>query len=287
VDGGSLELVGGRLRTHDFGTAQMPPYLLLARGGDLRAHGCRLQGPCANPPDGFWGLVRVEGSGEASVERVRGCALHQCVLLSPRMGVHVAGPGARVILEQCLAVTGTEALHLQPGPRATDRLNVQCILEHTTVASRRAVAWVDDARQLGRVTEPAVIQTKACVFQNPFAGKDKAPSPAGVFLYDGYALPRGLAAWQGEGDVFDKRLHFFAAPATPEGAPYGVDKLQPRAAWARAWGPLGEQQATYEVPLRGTVDFEKLQLERLALPSYLNLKGSPGANLTRLLKKGM
>src|SRR5262249_38338226 len=145
VEDGNLEVVGGQVRSDDFGTANLPRHLLLVRRGDLRVHGCWLQGPVTSQPENYWGLVRVEGTREASPEKVRRCAIHQSVLLSGRMGILVAGAGARVHLEQCLLVAGSDALHFQPGPEAPSRMNTHCSLEHVTVAARRAAIWLEDA----------------------------------------------------------------------------------------------------------------------------------------------
>ena len=144
VDDGNLDLVGADLRCPDFRTALLPQYLLFAQGGSLRVHRCRLQGPLTQSPEAFWGLIRVERPVQANPEGVFGMTLNDSILLSPKMVLHVASPGLRLQLRNSVLVSGGDALHIQPGPEATDRLNVQLLLEHLTVAARRSVLRLED-----------------------------------------------------------------------------------------------------------------------------------------------
>src|SRR5262249_40219463 len=70
VEGGELELIGANVRCPDFKTALMPHYLIVVRGGNLRIHRSRLQGPLAQPPDSYWALIHLWGSGQTQPELV-------------------------------------------------------------------------------------------------------------------------------------------------------------------------------------------------------------------------
>jgi hypothetical protein len=189
------------------------------------------------------------------------------VLISARDGLHVAGIGARVDLDQCLFVVGQDALRLDPGSAARGRLNIQCFLDHVTVAARRAVVRLADAPHLSTGVEPMVVQSHTCALLNPFTGtQGKGTASAGLLL------------WQGEGDFTDQRLMFQAVAAQSGEVPQ-LREPQPRVVWAHLWGPLGDRQPAPEAVLRQTLDLEKLQLERLALPPS-RLK--PGADLLLL-----
>jgi serine/threonine-protein kinase len=280
VENGDLDIAGADIRCPDYGSALLPHYLMFVRGGDLRVHSCRLQGPLLQPPDNYWGLVRVEGSGLSNPEWARDGAFTDSTLLSSRIAVHIFGAGARVRLQGCLIAGDGDALHFQPGTQTPDHLNVQCLLDHNTVATRRSVVYLEDAPNLMLPGEPIIVQTKANVFLNPFAAaKGKSTPPTGVLLYEGNALARGVLAWQGEGDVFDKRLRHYAMLAGQEAT---LERPQPRGTWTRLWGPLADRQPILNVPFKQTIDLEKLQLERLALPSTSKFKDPPGADLKRL-----
>ena len=45
----------------------------------------------------------------------------------------------------------------------------------------------------------------------------KGSQPAGMLLYEGVALPRGVLAWQGNSDMYDKRLHSYTWAMGPDG----------------------------------------------------------------------
>lgn len=286
VEDGDLEITNGDIRFAEstIRKALIPPYLLRVRGGNLLLYGCRLQGPRAQQiPDLYQGLILFEGANEEDPELAPQCALNRSVLVSGKVGLHLRGTGAHVRLHQCAVVTTQEAIRLDPGPspekttaRVRARLNLHCLLEHSTVAARRAVVCLANAPSFTTPLEPIIIQARSCAFLNPYPGASaKESHPAGVFLFEGDMLARGLLLWQGEGNVFDKRLHYFAWPTTgplPE-------QRQSFAGWARLWGPVGEKQPVLDVTPAGRMDANLSQFDCLALP---RLDRTPGANLTQL-----
>jgi hypothetical protein len=311
VDGGDLEVEGGVFFYPGFKTAVVPPYLLKVTEGNLRLRHCLLEVPPGDHPDPFRGLVAFEGSAKADLEQARTCAFRDCILISPGVGVRALGPGVRLGLNDCLVVAGTaldlvpgqpvddadvadfsllagQAVgsgaapglgpllavnHLQgvvgaeaaPAGGRLFRPNFSCVLEQSTVAARQGVVRVADLAGDG-VPQPVVCSSRRCVYLNPFAD-----ARAGLVLSAGDALPRGLLLWQGEGDLYDKRLWFAAAPA--EGPP--PDKAQPSASWTRWWGNPGMKQALTDQPLKTTFDPEKPQYGPLGLPEGVKLKGTP------------
>jgi len=122
--------------------------------------------------------------------------------------------------------------------------------------------------------EPAVVQTRGCAFLNPFPGR---PNRAGLLAYEGDALAHGLLVWQSEGDAYDRRLYFGAAPASALPA-----KPDPAEAWGRLWGTPGVRDPRW-LNLTRTLDGLCWPLERLTLPGGV----TQGADLDKLglLKK--
>jgi serine/threonine-protein kinase len=247
VDGGSLDVIGGGVRLPDFHLALMPPYALKVRGGDLRLFRCRLSGPLQNAPQTYRGLVCFEApAGGAGSVRPRGLVINESVLVSGRSCVALVGGGARARLRQCVLLSADDGLHFDPGAQ----LDVQCLLEQTTVAARHAAVRLSDAPQAPGPVEPMVLETRSSAFVNPFAD-----APAATLLApEGGALGRGLLVWQGGGNAFDKRL----AP--------GATTL-----WGRAW----ERRQALDVPMKGTIDLGKPELDRLAVPPGL-VRPQPG-----------
>src|SRR5262249_6261383 len=162
------------------------------------------------------------------------------------------GTGIRLLTKQSVLVAGTDALSVDPGPDFKGRANVQCLLEQTTVAARRAAVHLEDAAGNGPLVEPALVQTRECAFLNPFA----APGNRAVLLhFSGNALAHGLVVWQGEGDGFDKRLHFGAAATVP-------DQPETHPAWTWLWGPQGERRPAGELLTGRGFDADRWPLDR-------------------------
>lgn len=283
LEGGSLEIIGGDIRFPDFKTSKSsraPHYLIHVAYGNLRIHGTRLQGPPGQPPDSYWGLMRMEGYGSADRNRIFGCTIHESVLVSPRVGLHVSGIGARLRLEQNLIVTGGDALHFQPGANPPYVLNIQCALVNNTIAARQSAVYVQDmsARFVG---DPIVLESKANVFMNPYQARDKkGPAPATMVLYQGTALPRGVLAWQSRGDVFDNRLEAFALPAASDGLPprkFTPQKLD--GTWRDLWGAFGTRGAILDRDFKSQIDLDQPKLDQLAYP---NPNVSLGADFKKL-----
>jgi hypothetical protein len=99
------------------------------------------------------------------------------------------------------------------------------------------------------------VQTRHCAFLNPFrVGKP------GLLLYEGDALAHGLLMWQGEDDLFDRRLHFGACASQPPERPQGL------APWLRLWGSASVRRPVADASLTRTLDAVPWALERLAMP---------------------
>jgi eukaryotic-like serine/threonine-protein kinase len=276
VEEGSLDLIGVDIRCPDFKLALLPPHLIQVKGGNLRTHGCRIQGPRQNAPAAFRGLIHLEGSGQSTADKAAICALHETVLVSGRNCVQTTETGARLALEQCVLVAGGEAISFEPRASKT-KPNLSCELYHCTVAAQAHVLHLGAVAGHDMSFDPLVVRADACAFLAPFAGQR-----SGQLRCDGDTLARGLLIWQGEGNVFDKRLHAYVVIG--EGA---SDRPQALAIWSRLWGPMGERQPITNLTLTNALKWEALQLERLLLPEIKgtlggNPKPHPGADLIAL-----
>jgi serine/threonine-protein kinase len=290
VEDGGLEMIDIHLKLADFPRAAAPASLLKVRG-DLRLFRCRLEGPEQYISEPYHSLIALEGSGDPAPNAACACAINESVLVSGRDGVQMRGVGVRLLLRQSVLAAGGDALHFDPGPKGPG--NVQCLLEHSTLAFRRAAIHLEDADAVlttqPRPQEdkgeggPFVVRSQECAFLDPF---DKS-GPSGMVVFEKSALAHGLLVWQGEGDAFAKRLTFAAAPAAL-GAPspdHGLGGEEVRTAWTKMWGSYGDRQPAADVTLAKSFDAFPWALDRLAPPKLD--KHTPGADFTllRLIKK--
>jgi serine/threonine-protein kinase len=313
VTGGNLSMLGADVRCPDFKTALLPHYLVLVREGDLFLTATRLQGPLAQPPPGYVALVGIEGSGNGARRvAMRSASISRCTLLSGRVVLQLGGAGLLVNLRDSLLVGTDRAVEFQLArlqkevPQTATRegspaerqglfgeahLNVEFAADHCTFAARQAALFVEDVpTRLDAkphlwpvVAEPILALAKDCAFLNPFADKAGKAAPAALLHYSGAAVPRGTLRWQGEGNVYDKRLRVYAAVAPDkDDKPAEPDRPRGYAAWERLWGPA-EARPILDWPLKATLDLEKLPLEHLALPAHAGIREKPGADVARLL----
>jgi len=314
VTRGNLWIIGADVRCPDFKTALLPSYVVMVKDGSFYLSASRLQGPLAHAPPNYWGLVRVEGTGNGLRGVSWTVSINQSSLLSAKLALHLAGTGLRAHLQQSLVVSSDRAVGFQlalpqkdvPGHPTRDgspsalhgmfgeaHPNVEFTAEHVTFAAKEAAVYLDDVPvKLDAppylwpvVADPVLVQTKSCAFLNPFADKDAKDgkaAQAALLEFSGEALRRGLICWQGEGNVYDRRLYAFAMPVAADGKPLRDDKPQATAVWERLWGPA-DRTPIFDMPLKATLDLEKLPLEQLALPATPSLKDKPGADLTKLL----
>jgi hypothetical protein len=271
VEGGSLEIVGGILRCPESAALKLS-HIVRVTGGGLRLFRTRIEGPRIVSPEGYLGAVQVRcPSDEGASRKPAEVTLSECLIVSSRAGLEVEGAGARLSLRHCALVAGTDALAFLPGPKSSGRADLQASLSSCTLASRRAALRLGDVAPGAVPDLPVQVRTSDCAFLNPFPGK---PSRAGMLVYEGDALSRGLLIWHSERDALDPRLHFGAAPSS--GLP---EAREAKSAWHRLWGSAGLTTPRPDLP-GGLSSFtpKAWPLEALILSG----RDPPGAALSRL-----
>jgi hypothetical protein len=274
IDGGSLEIIGGKIRFPNHRSGSVPDYVLKVHGGDLRLSGCRLEGPLEQAPRSFRGLIHFQDDRS---EQGHECALANSVLLSGKECICTRGAGGRLRLQNCVIVAGSDAIRVEPGAPPTG-LRPTCILEHNSVAARGAVLHLSDLSGPAARIEPLVVQARANAFLDPFGG----PHRPGVLLYDGQALPHGLVLWQGEANLYDEQLHYFVS------SDRAAEMKQKFVVWERLWGSAGERPPerllAISRPETRTLDLDRPLLNRLEVQSLLPRETGtlPGADLEQL-----
>jgi hypothetical protein len=272
--GGSLEIVGGRIR---FEGRSLPHFMVRVRRGDLRLFRCRLEAPLIGLPEGYRGLVRFEGVAKPRVEDTPICAIKECILRSGGLGVQVVGSGARLYMKGSVVLVAGDALDFDPDESPPAVLNVTVSLETNTLAVSGAVLHLADARKPAGLTEPMIVRADNNLFLDPF--HTQTGHASGMVRFDKAGLARGLLLWQGQDNGFDvKRLHNYAVAAgdNPPGQSFE--------AWPLLWGPLGEREPRL-LDLRDLPTEFRPRLEQLRLPPRLRPRSDApplGADLDAL-----
>ena len=213
IEDGGLDLINVALKLADFPRAAAPEYALKVRG-QLRLFRCRLEGLQQNLSDPYRGLIDLQGSGDPAPTAACASAINESVLVSGRDGVRLRGVGAWLLLRQSVLVAGGDALHLDPGPNWAGRANAQCVLDHATIAARRAVVHLEDAdRPDGRAAGRPVRGAQPGL-RLPESHSRTNRVRRGCWSSRSRRWPTACCVWQGDGDAFGKRLTFAAAPAS-------------------------------------------------------------------------
>jgi hypothetical protein len=279
VEDGSLTIVDGRLSLAGLKAAALPAHLIRVRGGDLRLADCHLTGPLGPETGGFQSLIHFQGASDEASDEPRNCAIGESVLQARKTILHILGTAARLQLHNNVLISGQDALSFEFGSVSTPRLDVQCALDHNTVAVRGSVLDLADAPKVPLVTMPVLVRAVANVFADPF---QDMPRQASLLRYHGRPIPRGVLLWQGKGNVFDQRLHAFAVRED------GLEEVPTLKDWTRLWGTPGEQQPVmleWPAGAKTTFSMEIPRPERLALPPEAGPRfgaSVPGADLVGL-----
>jgi hypothetical protein len=147
-------------------------------------------------------------------------------------------------------------------------------LDSSTFASRGPALAVGATGTKETVQEPLVVQTRTCLFLNPFEG---GANPS-LLQARGLTLAAGLILWQSDEDVIDTRI-------TRE-VVSGEDRQGGHALRiARAWGSAAVHKQVLLSMLKGTLDSKTwTNLEPLLLPPKPPGLGDrkPGADLVAI-----
>ncbi len=275
VQDGNLDIIGGRFQLRPGG---YPGCVVKVSRGDLRMHGCRIQGPVPVNVDPHRSLIRVENAGDRTSTKKHQCVLDECVFFTGGTVLELAGTYLDVRMQQCLAAAGQDVLHLDIGAEDDPHLRIHCLLEQNTLAAKRAVVDLEDAGDVGLPLEPCIVAARGNMVWAPYSEPPTRPQPkSGVLLCQGDALQRGLLLWYGEGNAYDQRLYFLAAAADAFPA-----RLQPMASWTMLWAFPDD---LIHIPEKAGASFDLRMLsmaDNLQTPSNINRKPLPGADLIKL-----
>jgi serine/threonine-protein kinase len=279
VEDGGLLVVDGKVSVAGLKSSALPKHLLKVRGGNVRLMRCRLSGPLGADTGAYQSLIDFQGAGEEAADEPRACAISDCILQSGKPILQLRGTGARVQLHNNVAIGGDDFLRFDFGANPSPRLNIQCALEHNTVAVRRSVLYLPDTPNVPAVTLPVVVRADANLVLDPFGAMARQSS---LLRFQGQPIPRGVLLWQGMGNAYDERLHASALADDAAGA------ALPLKAWTPLWGTPGDRNPYWlDLPSnpKTTFTLEQLRLDRLTLPPAIRARfgaAVPGADLTKV-----
>ena len=214
------------------------------------------------------------------------CALSQCILITPTVGLRAEVGRGLVALSQCTVAAGTDAIQLDPGRVARGRFEADLWLGHCTLLSEQNLIRLGPWPGLepGPV-RPWLITTD----HNAFLGTyDRRVSETTLLRVDEEAMAGGTVFWQATGDAYEVDA-FTAAGAEPPPNRLQDTLLQ----WINFWGGnhirevtgphLGSNHPTvrlYERPRPGRVEPADLILDPTYFPFRSRL--DVGADLPQM-----
>jgi serine/threonine-protein kinase len=276
IENGNLELINVRI-LYENKPIIMPSMMVRVQGGDLRLHGCWLQGPLDRGPETYGRLIEFHGSGRSDLKAAHVLACQQSVLLSGKEVIKILGGGARLRINQSLLLAAQDLFDFAPGFNfqpdaggAPVKLNVQMVLENNTLAVRRNAFHVHEPLAFANpVIEPVVVQAERNLFADPFSDE---PRTSCLLDLTPRAMQRGLFLWQGKANAYDGARWYTYVPAGAGPAP--------QAQWQQLWGKAGERESTQVIwPVGTTFAVANPQLDRLRLPPKTAVYG---ADLSKL-----
>src|SRR5262249_35808577 len=151
VDGGNLEIVGGRLTLAESAAVSR---LIQVRGRELLLHRCHLQGSAEGATrasrdqesDKSACLIEFDTAGNAKESALLGCK--DCDFVSTGPLLSLVGTRAQARLRNCLFLTQESALTLNPG--ATSKPDLSIWLENSTFAFRTScldLRWAPESAE--------------------------------------------------------------------------------------------------------------------------------------------
>ena len=244
------------------------------KNANLGVIGCRMKGVSAK--NSLRTLMAFAGSGTSAAEHARDCVVVDSVLETGGWVLKMSGNGSRLRVQNSLLLAGEDAVVWEPG-RLSGPLNLHCVLDRDTIAARRAALRFQDMAAGVVPLDPLPVQTRACVFLNPFG---ELPNRSGLLAFEHRALAHGLVSWQPDGNGYDKHLGYAISRSEREHEfPLTTE------ACLQICGPLADRRGiTFDSATR---DFKLGQpaLDRLTLPASVRakIKGAPpGADFEQL-----
>jgi hypothetical protein len=278
VQDGSLEIIGGEFR--------MPPrkdgypaHIFRVTRGSLRMHACKVHGPLPQRFEPHRSLVRFENQGDAATSQ--DCIFDECVFLTAGTMADIVGSNLQLRMQGCLAVSGQELFKFDLSGTKTPRLRMPCLFEQNTLAARSCLLHFEDTVQSFVPLDPSILLARGNVFLAPFVeGGSGKGHRSGLLICHPDALVHGSFLWYGEGNVYDKRLHYVFA-ASQDAVP---QKPQDLAWWGLLWSCPNDLALVYEGKPPPQVDLANPRsIENLQIPADLSPRTPPpGADLVKL-----
>jgi serine/threonine-protein kinase len=258
------------------------PQIVRVEHGNLTLDRCSLIAPWL-VDDGGGGLVAFLTDGTRGLDDPPVASLDGCVLITGGVAVLADVGAGRVRIEHCGIAAGQAALELGPQDVSPGRFHADLLLDHCTLfAERDAVRFGRPQTALNRPARPWVIETRSCVFLDPF---DRVGALSTSVLFHALAnvLGRASAVWQSVHDYYGLPRFLVAGESLPTPGSIAVELRN----WIGFWGKSRIREAAqtqgHVRPARGLISAANITTADFILESTSGEGAAmPGADPRRL-----
>lgn len=236
IEGGSLEIEFGGFIWPKQG--QAPERFARVQRGDLRLNGCWVMTSLVEDESKVSELVRFEADPREKKLEWRRLELNNTMMVSAAPSVALEAPAAAVAVYNCLLVSQDDVFRVQFGeqPPAGWRGFME-ILRSTISAAGGAIHLYPYPAQAPLPSRPFLLTVADTLFTavtDPrLVGAAKRRTGT-VLTFEGDSLARGLVAWHGTNNAYDRLLHRLISPDGQE--PSSVTGDTAWLEWVQVWG---------------------------------------------------
>lgn len=261
LEGGSLQVENGRFEWK--AGRRAPARFAHLRGGELALYFTRVEAPLVTSASTMTELIRFEAGERTSSEQWNRFLMQATLLSSAAPLVSLEVPMTALFVDNCVFVTQSDALRVTFGERPPQDWFASIEVSKCTFSVAGSAFRVYPFPPKAPLPAyPVLFAIEENIFTDAIdlkGGRESRSRSGSVLAFESDVLTRGVLAWQGNRNAFDRRLNRLAVPEGKESAKHNFDNS--RLDWLRIWGKRHEVQ-----PYVGTINFDgRLRSDKVTL----------------------
>lgn len=282
IRGGSLQVEAGRF---EWSVGQRAPErFAFISDGELALYSCWIAAPLASKGSEVEELIHFEAGPRPASQQWSRLLLQSTLLASAAPLVSVEAPMTALLAENCLFITQTDAMRISFGEHPPkDWFGSVEINKCTISAAGSAFRLLRFPAGANPPAYPLLFAVEDTIFTDAIdlkGGGENRSRIGSVLTFEADVMTKGILAWQGKNNAFDRRLNRLAVPSGKEDIKWNYDNA--RLDWLRIWGRRHEANAhTALLAFDGRLRSDRVTIEGLQLSpnEAANVLASDGKQL--------